>query len=99
SRKDLFSLLQMILEINGAVAVKSNGFYSIVPAGNAHEQPTGFHYVSKTETAPAPEDAYTLLVVPMKFMSAAEISKILSPFKSPAGQIVVQDKGNIMLIS
>lgn len=99
TRKDLFSLLQMILEINGAAAVKSNGYYSIVPLGNAKQQPTSFRYAKQAETGPAPEDAFTLLVVPMKFMSAAEMSKILTPFMSPAGQIVVQDKGNIMLIN
>jgi general secretion pathway protein D len=99
TRKDLFSLLQMILNINGAVAVKSNGYYSIVPLGNAKQQPMNFSYAKEAEAQPAPEDAFSLLVVPMKFMSAAEMSKILTPFMSPAGQIVVQDKGNIMLIT
>jgi general secretion pathway protein D len=98
TRKDLFALLQMILEINGAVAVKSNGYYSIVPLANAKQQPTDFRYAKQAEAGAAAEEAFTLLVVPMKFMSAAEMSKILTPFMSPAGYIVVQDKGNIMLI-
>ena len=98
TRKDLFSLLQMILEINGAAAVKSNGYYSIVPLGNAKQQPTGFRYAKQAEPGPTSEEAYTLLVVPMKFMSGGEMTKILTPFLSPAGQIVVQEKGNIMLI-
>ena len=55
SRKDLFSLLQMILEINGAAAVKSNGYYSIVPLGNAKQQPTGFRYAKQAEPGPSAE--------------------------------------------
>lgn len=99
SRKDLFSLLQMILAINNATAVKSDSYYSIVPLSAAKQQPMNFHVEKEQEAAPMAEDAYTLLVVPMKFMPAADMSKILTPFMSPAGQIVVQDKGNIMLIT
>ncbi len=99
SRKDLFGLLQMILEINGAAAVKSpNGYYSIVPLQNAKQQPANFRYAKEAESRPAPEDAFTLWVVPMKFISASEMSKLITPFMSGAGQIVVQEKGNIMMI-
>ncbi len=99
SRKDLFGLLQMILEINGAAAVKApNGYYSIVPLGNAKQQPANFRYAKEAESKPAPEEAFTLWVVPMHFISASEMSKLLQPFMSPAGQVVVQDRGNIMLI-
>jgi len=99
SRKDLFGLLQMILEINGAAAVKSpNGYYSIVPLNAARQQPVNFRYAKESEGKPAPEDAFTLWVVPMRFISASEMSNLLKPFMSQAGQIVVQDKGNIMLI-
>ncbi len=98
SRKDLFSVLEMILELNGAAAVKANGYYSIVPLANARQQAMNFHYAKKAE-GPPPEEAFSLMVVPMKFMSASEMSKILTPFMSSAGQIVVQEKGNIMLIS
>jgi general secretion pathway protein D len=98
SRKELFNVLEMILELNGAAAVKSNGYYSIVPLANARQQAMNFHYAKKAEGAP-PEEAFSLMVVPMKFMSASEMSKILTPFMSPAGQIVVQEKGNIMLIT
>lgn len=99
NRAELFNLLQMILAINGAAAVKSNGYYSIVPLGSAKQQPMNFHYAKEAEEGALPEDAFTLMVVPMRFMSATEMSKILTPFMSPAGQIVVQDKGNIMLIT
>jgi general secretion pathway protein D len=99
SRKDLFGLLQMILEINNAAAVKSpNGYYSIVPLTAARQQPMNFRYAKEAEGKPAPEDAFTLWVVPMRFISASEMSNLLKPFMSSAGQIVVQDKGNIMLI-
>ena len=100
TRKDLFGLLEMILEINGATAVRQpNGYYAIVPLGNAKAEPLDFQYVKRADHAPSPEQGFTLEVVAMKFMPAGEMAKILTPFMSPAGQMVVQDKGNILLIS
>ena len=100
NRKDLFNVLEMILEMNGATAVKQpNGYYAIVPMGNAKQQPMDFHFAKEPERKPAPEEMFTLQVIPMKFMPAGEMSKILTPYMSPAGQIVVQDKGNLLLIS
>jgi len=100
TRKDLFGLLEMILEINGATAVRQpNGYYAIVPLGTAKQQPLDFQYAKRAERTPGPEEGFTLTVVAMKFMPAGEMAKILTPFMSPAGQIVLQDKGNILLIS
>ncbi len=60
TRKDLFSLLQMILGINGAAAVKSNGYYSIVPLASAKQQPTNFHYLKEAESGAPAEDAFSM---------------------------------------
>jgi general secretion pathway protein D len=99
-RKDLFGLLEMLLEINGATAVKqTNGYYAIVPLGSAKQQAVELHYAKKSERPVGPEDGYTLQVVPMKFISGTEMSRILTPFMSPGGQIVVQDKGNLLFLS
>lgn len=100
SRKDLFGLLEMILEINGATAVKQpNGYYAIVPMGAAKQQPMDFHFTKQADQPPPPDEMFTLKVIPMRFMPAGEMSKILQPYMSPAGNIVVQDKGNLLLIS
>ena len=80
SRKDLFSLLQMILAINSATAVKSGSYYNIVPLASAKQQPMDFHFEKEAEATPLAEDAYTLLLVPMRFMPAGDMSKILTPF-------------------
>jgi len=99
-QKDLFALLEMLLEINGATAVKqTNGYYAIVPLGSAKQQAVELHYAKKSELPLGPGDAYTLEAVPLKFVSGAEMTKILTPFMSPGGQIVVQDKGNLLFIS
>ena len=100
SRKDLFGLLEMILEINGASAVKQpNGYYSIVPMAVAKQQPTDFHFAKEGRQPVPPEEMFTLKVIPMKFMPATEMAKILQPYMSPGGSIVVQDKGNLLLVS
>jgi general secretion pathway protein D len=99
-RKDLFGLLEMLLEINGATAVKqANGYYAIVPLGSAKQQAVELHYAKQSDQPIGSQDGYTLQVVAMKFISGTEMSRILTPFMSPGGQIVVQDKGNLLFLS
>lgn len=98
TRADLFSLLQTILHINGAMAVKTDGYYRIVPVQDAKQLPLPLVYAKEPEAPPAPEQPLTLHVQPMRFVAAAEMSKILTPFMSAGGQIVIQEQGNILLI-
>ena len=99
-RRDLFALLEMLLEINGATAVKqTNGYYAIVPLASAKQQAVELHYAKKSEQAVEPGDGYTLEVIPLKFISGTEMTRVLTPFMSPGGQIVVQEKGNLLFIS
>jgi general secretion pathway protein D len=98
SRADLFSLLQTILQINGATIIKEGGYYHILPLGSAKQEPLQLER-NELGTPLNPEAGLSLLVIPMRFVPAAEMSKILSPFVSSAGQIVVQEQGNLLLVA
>lgn len=98
SRADLFSLLQTILQINGAMIIKEEGYYHVLPLSSAKQEPLPLER-SEPATPINPEAGLSLLVIPMRFVPAAEMSKILSPFVSSAGQIVVQEQGNLLLIA
>lgn len=98
SRADLFTLLQTILQINGATIVRGEGYYHIIPLSEAKGAPLPLEY-AKGGGVISPESGMSLEVFPMKFVSAAEMGKILTPFLSTAGQLVVQEQGNILLVA
>jgi general secretion pathway protein D len=99
SRNDLFSLLQTILQINGAMIVKGEGYYRVVPIAAAKQEALPLQQAKGPGAPLNPEAGLSLVVFPMHFMPAADMSKILSPFLSTAGQIVVQEQGNLLLVA
>jgi general secretion pathway protein D len=98
SRASLFSVLESILQINGAAMVKAEGYYRIVPIGDAKQSALPLEFARAPGAAPSPGDTLVLQVVQMRFVSAVEMSKILAPFITPAGEIVVNDQSNILLV-
>lgn len=101
SRDDLFTLLETILQLNGAMMVKVGAYYRVMPLGDAKTAPLPLEFV-KQATAPPPAatgEGLAMDVVPMHFVSAADMGKILTPFVSPAGSIVEVQAGNILLIT
>lgn len=98
SKDDLFTLLQTILQLNGAMMVKVGAYYRVMPIGEAKQAPVPLEFV-KEASAPPPNEGLAMEVVPMHFVSAADMGKILTPFVSPAGSIVVEAQGNILLIT
>lgn len=98
SRADLFSVLETILQVNGAAIIKTGGYYRIVSASDAKIQAVPLEFAKTSEVSPAPGETLVLEVFPMHFVSAAEMGKVLAPFISPAGQVIVNEKGNILLV-
>ncbi len=95
-RSDLLPLLQTILRINGATAVETgSGLWRILPSKDAVRLPI----TPQMDAKDLPADERMLLnVVPMRFVSAADMSKILGPYLSDAGNILVHEAGNVLLI-
>jgi general secretion pathway protein D len=93
-RSDLLPLLEAILKMNGATMVRLGNLYQIVPASSAPRMPI---QVQDAQQPVAPDDQIVLQVIAMKFVAAEEMSKLLMPYLSEGGSIVVQ--GNILLVS
>lgn len=95
-RSDLLPLLQTILRVNGATAVEiGNGLWRILPSKDAVRLPITPQLDSKDMPA---DERMMLNVVPMRYVSAADMSKILGPYLSDAGNILVHEAGNVLLI-
>ena len=95
-RSDLLPILETILRINGATIVQNGNFYEIVPATAALRQALP---VQDDAQPLRVDDQFVIQVVRMKFVSASEMSQLLTPYLSEGANIVVHEAGNILLVS
>ena len=88
--EDLLPIFHQILRMNGAVAVKTGNLYHIMPIKDAKglARPVG----------QSREDSFALQIVPVRFLSVAEMKKILMPFVRPGGEIIENPRGNFLII-
>jgi general secretion pathway protein D len=94
---DLLPILQTVLKMNGATAIKSGNLYRIVPLAAAPKNPL----VVSTETSGAglPEDDRMLMqIIPLRFVFAADMAKLLAPFLSEGGTVAVLEAGNTLIL-
>jgi general secretion pathway protein D len=97
-RDDLLPLLETLLALNGAAIVKTGDFYQIVPGPKAKQLPLSI----QGKNLPGNEDkdqTLTMQIIPMRFVSASDMAKILTPYLSDVGSLVVHEVGNILLLT
>ncbi|MDR0588775.1 MAG: type II secretion system secretin GspD [Burkholderiales bacterium] len=93
---DLYATLETILRMNGATMVKENGVFKILPAslgvkGSVTPQ------LGNSER-PLPK-GYSVQILPLRYVSASEMAKILEPFAKEAAALRADDKRNLMILS
>jgi general secretion pathway protein D len=91
----LFGIFEAILKMNGATMVRAGNFYQIVPAGTSARLPIE---VQSTQSGVAPDDQIILQLVPMKFVAADEMARLLTPYISEGGLPIVA-QGSVLLIT
>lgn len=88
-REDLLPIFHHVLRMNGAVAVRADNLYHIVPIkegkGRARPLRSG-------------EPGYAMQVVPARFFSVTELKKVLEPFVTPGGEIIDYPRGNFLIL-
>jgi general secretion pathway protein D len=96
-RGELFTVFFQILEANGLTAVEEDGLYKILPVGEAGRMPISAS-VGK-QAAGLPSGRRMLMqIIPLEFISADEMTKILTPFISANGTIVSHPDSNTLLL-
>ena len=88
--EDLLPIFHQVLRMNNAVAVRTGNMYRITTIKDA-----------KGLVRPLTqgrEDSFALQVVPVRFFSAAEMKKLLTPFLTPGGELVDYPRGNFLVI-
>ena len=97
-RGDLMSLLETVLEINGAAIVKTGPVYRILPSRNAKQLPLDIRRDPATTTSPA-RDSRVLQIVPVNFVPVADMAELLNPFLSEGGDITYHRAANFLIVT
>jgi len=95
-RSDLLPVLETLLKMNADTMVKVGNFYEIVPASSAVRQPLE---VQERQPLTNPDDQMVLQIIRMKYVPAGEMKNLLGSYLSEGASIVVQESGNILLIT
>ncbi len=92
--KDLLPTLEMLLRQNGAAVVREEGVYKILPVaavrGSVSPQLGGSHL-------PIPQ-GFSVLVVPLEYVGAREMAKLLEPFAAD-NTVRVDETRNLVVIA
>ncbi len=86
-REDVVAALETALKANGAVIVRADNVYNVVPAADAAKRIDGFE-ISGSRGARLP--GYGVEIVPLKFIAADEMQKLLAQV-APAGGVLSTD--------
>lgn len=89
-RESLLSTLETILKMNGAALVKEDGIYKIIPSNSI-----------KGSIAPrmgGKLSGYSVQIIPLQFVGAREMSKILEPFTSEGSILRVDEVRNLLIV-
>jgi general secretion pathway protein D len=96
-KSDLFPVFFQILEANGLTALKEGSIYKITDLKDAPRLPILSYQGRKGEELP-PGQRVIMQIIPLKHISASEITKLLTPFVSSQGTIISHDPSNTLLI-
>ncbi|SPE32210.1 putative Type II and III secretion system protein [Acidobacteriia bacterium SbA2] len=97
NRADLLPILESVLEINGATAVPTGNFYRIVPLKEAPKVPLEVRRDTSAQDL-ARDDRMVMEIIPLRFVPAGDMSKMLSPFLSDGGAMSVHESGNVLVL-
>ncbi len=93
---DLLPLLETILRMNGASAVKVGKFYRISPSGEIPRLPISPQTDPDAEISD--DERMVLNVIRLRYTTAADISVVLEPFLGPGALVQVVEQGNLLLV-
>lgn len=95
SPAEALNLLEMVLGWNNARLIYSGGRYNIVPA----DQALASGAVAPRTGAPSLARGYEVRTVPLRYISATEMEKVLKPYARPNAVVNVDNSRNVISIA
>lgn len=86
------ALLEDILAMHGAALTRKNGLYHIVPKNRVAGS------LAPTLAGQVP-DGYSVQIIPLRFIAAGEMQKILEPFMAEGANVRIDRKRNLVFVS
>jgi len=93
--EDVLATLETLLRMNGAALVADGSSYRIVPMDEAAGQLIPQLGDSSVPLPPG----YQVLIVPLEYVSATQMEKLLEPFVAPKGVLRVDIDRNLLLLA
>lgn len=94
SHDALLSTLESLLQVNGAVLIKNRDFYEILAVSDG-SVPAGLTASTRLD----PAKGYQVLIVPLQYIGAGQMNKIIETVKTTKTKVVVDDYRNILLLA
>ncbi|MFV9645432.1 MAG: type II secretion system secretin GspD, partial [Desulfobacterales bacterium] len=96
-KEDLLPVFFQILEVNGLTAIKEGNLHKIVQIKDAPRMLITSRFGYKGEDVP-PGEKIIIQIIPLQFISAQEMTKLLTPFISAGGTILSHKDSNTLLV-
>ncbi len=92
-KEQLFPLLEEILSINNAAIIYSNGLYQVLPKAKVVKG-----NLSPNTVSTSGGNGYSVRIVPLQFIAAQEMQKILEPFITEGSDLRVDKQRNMLIL-
>lgn len=94
---DLFPIFFQILEINGLTAVQDGRLYRIIQMKDAARLSNRFRLDMNEDELPQGE-RIVIQLIPLKFISPSEMSKLINPFISAEGSLILHESADVIIL-
>ena len=96
-KADLFPVFSQILGVNGLTAMKEGKLYKIVPMKDAPRMPMDAVFTLGQKDVP-PMNRVIIQIIPLRYISTEEMTKLITPFLSSGGTIVASVPTNTLVV-
>jgi len=94
NKEELLPLLEEILGMNNAALVETDNIYRILPKGQAVPSNLAPEFIEKERSG-----GYGVRIIPLQFIAAQEMQKILEPFVNDDKDIRIDKRRNLIIAS
>ncbi len=96
-KRQLIDIFETALNANGAAIVESNGLTRVIPAGAALQSGPSINIGTRTEGGDSIGTGAQ--IVPLRYVSAAEMERILAPLAPPGAVVRADVERNLIILS
>ena len=92
----LLPIVESVLQMNGAAVIFQQGVFKVIPMADA---PAQANATVAGRQQPAQGAGFTVQVVPLRYVSAGEIEKIIAPLIPKGGSVRILEARNLLILS